>query len=97
MISYLFARSVTITCLKSSNEVNANEAQKRSEDSIRTRLYKKSMALIIRDVYKLTFFWPNQVTNHKSSEKVNSQVTSKSLVQVNETKISAKASHKYLT
>ena len=29
MISYLFARSVTITCLKSSNEVNANEAQEK--------------------------------------------------------------------
>ena len=34
-----------------------------------------------RAVHKLTFFWPSQVTNHKSSEQVNSQVSSKSLVQ----------------
>ena len=35
-----------------------------------------------RGVHKLPFFWPSQVTNHKSSEQVNSQITSKSLVQV---------------
>ena len=35
-----------------------------------------------RGVHKLTFFWPSQVTNHKSSAQVNSQVSSKSLVQV---------------
>ena len=34
-----------------------------------------------RGVHKLTFFWPSQVTNHKTSEQVNSQVSSKSLVQ----------------
>ena len=53
-----------------------------------------------RDVHKLTFFWPSQVANHESSEQVNSQVSSKSFVQVKlDTKWakSSKSSQKYLT
>ena len=37
---------------------------------------------LCRGVHKLTFFWPSQVSNHKSSEQIKSQVSRKSLVQV---------------